>query len=60
MSTTFTFAKLQAGDVSQAMLAEAAKLFSSAYGVWGPLAEEKLGAFAKQGVFCEPFFMYSD
>ncbi|KAF2183688.1 hypothetical protein K469DRAFT_727945 [Zopfia rhizophila CBS 207.26] len=31
------------------MLEEAARLFSENYGVWGPLAEEKLGAFAKKG-----------
>jgi hypothetical protein len=37
------------GDISDDMIAAAAKLFSENYGVWGPLAAEKMGAFAKQG-----------
>jgi hypothetical protein len=50
MSTSFVYEKLPSSEVSKTMLAEAASLFSSAYGVWGPLAEEKMGAFAKPGM----------
>jgi hypothetical protein len=50
MSTSFVYEKLPSSQVSTTMLAEAASLFSSAYGVWGPLAEERMGAFAKQGM----------
>lgn len=49
MSTTFTFERVAAPDVTPAMLAEAASLFSSAYGVWGPLAPENMGKFFKPG-----------
>ncbi len=36
-------------DIFEAMLVEAAKLFSNSYGVWGPDAEKNIGPFAKQG-----------
>lgn len=49
MPTTFTFERVAAPDVTPAMLAEAASLFSSAYGIWGPLAPEKMGKFFKPG-----------
>ncbi|KAF2450087.1 hypothetical protein P171DRAFT_204796 [Karstenula rhodostoma CBS 690.94] len=47
--STITLQKLQPDEISQAMLAQAAELFSSAYGIWGPLAEEKMGKFFKRG-----------
>ena len=49
MTTNFTFERVAAPDVSDAMLTEAASLFSSAYGVWSPLAPEKMGKFCKPG-----------
>jgi hypothetical protein len=59
MSSDFKFEKLPAANVTQAMVVEAAKLFSSAYGVWGPLAEAKMGPFAKQGSKFPDFFSFS-
>ncbi|KAL9052742.1 MAG: hypothetical protein Q9162_005203 [Coniocarpon cinnabarinum] len=35
--------------VTATMLQEAAELFSNHYGIWGPRASEKVGAFAKSG-----------
>jgi hypothetical protein len=49
MSTDIIYQKTPSSEVSKAMLAQAASLFSSSYGIWGPLAEEKMGPFAKQG-----------
>jgi hypothetical protein len=43
------FENVAAGDISEAMLVEAANLFSNSYGVWGPDAEKNIGPFAKQG-----------
>jgi len=43
------FENVAAGDMSEAMLVEAANLFSNSYGVWGPNAEKNIGPFAKQG-----------
>jgi hypothetical protein len=36
-------------NITDKILEEAARLFCENYGVWGPLAEEMLGAFAKKG-----------
>ena len=36
-------------EVTDEMLDEAAKLFSENYGVWGELAAERIGKFAKVG-----------
>ncbi|KAJ9494302.1 hypothetical protein H2202_010226 [Exophiala xenobiotica] len=36
-------------DITDTMVEEAAELFSRFYGVWGPLADQHLGSFAKQG-----------
>jgi hypothetical protein len=54
MSSTTTFDKVQASSVSDQMIAEAAQLFSSAYGVWGPLAAEKMNKFCKPGMLSSP------
>jgi hypothetical protein len=59
MSSDCKFEKLPAANVTQAMVVEAAKLFSSAYGVWGPLAEAKMGPFAKQGSKFPDLFSFS-
>ncbi|KAL1603762.1 hypothetical protein SLS60_005352 [Paraconiothyrium brasiliense] len=42
--------KLQAKDVTPEMLEGAAALFSSSYGVWGPLAAEKMSQRVKMSV----------
>ncbi|KAK6196570.1 Osmotic growth protein [Pestalotiopsis sp. IQ-011] len=49
MSLNFTFKRVPAPQVTDAMLADTAALFSSAYGVWGPLAAQKTGRFTKAG-----------
>lgn len=50
MSTTaFTFETIASADVTDTMLKDSADLFSSAYGVWGPLAKEKMGNWCKPG-----------
>jgi hypothetical protein len=36
-------------EVPDEVIKEAASLFSENYGIWGPLAETKLGPFAKAG-----------
>ncbi|MCJ1377439.1 hypothetical protein MMC17_000534 [Xylographa soralifera] len=46
---TVTCEKLTEDEITSAILASAADLFSTNYGVWGPLAESKMGPFAKQG-----------
>jgi hypothetical protein len=51
MSATIIIKKFRAHDVSEDMITQAAELFSSNYGVWGPLAEEKMGTF---GNYCKP------
>jgi len=51
MSGTIFIEKIKGHDVSEEMIARAAELFSSDYGIWGPLAEEKSGTF---GNFCKP------
>jgi len=51
MSGTIVIEKIQGHDVSEEMIAQAVELFSSDYGIWGPLAKEKMGTF---GNFCKP------
>jgi hypothetical protein len=41
--------KFELADITEDVLKAAAKLFSESYGVWGPLAASKMGAFAKKG-----------
>jgi hypothetical protein len=41
--------KFEGTLITKEMLSSAATLFSLNYGVWGPLAVEKMGSFAKQG-----------
>lgn len=36
-------------EIADEVIKEAASLFSENYGIWGPLAETKLGPFAKAG-----------
>ena len=43
------YERLEDQDITDKILEDAARLFSENYGVWGPLAEENLGAFAKKG-----------
>jgi GNAT superfamily N-acetyltransferase len=49
MTTTFTFDLVAAPSITPSMLFEASSLFSSAYGIWGPLAPSKLGKPFKPG-----------
>ncbi|KAF3000233.1 hypothetical protein E8E13_007519 [Curvularia kusanoi] len=49
MTTNFTLEYVAAPDTSNSMLEETVNLFSSAYGIWGPLASEKMGKFCKPG-----------
>ncbi|KZM22897.1 uncharacterized protein EKO05_0001285 [Ascochyta rabiei] len=49
MPPLFTIEEIEGTDISDVMLAEAAALFSSSYGVWGPLASEKMGKSCKPG-----------
>ncbi|KAI4696192.1 uncharacterized protein J4E88_000364 [Alternaria novae-zelandiae] len=51
MSGTIVIENIQGHDVSEDMIVEAAELFSSNYGIWGPFAEERMGTF---GRFCKP------
>jgi len=51
MSGTIVIEKIQGHYVSEEMIAQAAELFSSNYGIWGPLAEERMGTLGK---FCKP------
>jgi hypothetical protein len=44
-----TFHKYEGENISDNILCDAAKLFSENYGVWGPIAESKMGSFAKHG-----------
>lgn len=41
--------KAEGDEITQEMIHDAAALFSNNYGVWGPLAETKVGTFARQG-----------
>jgi hypothetical protein len=41
--------RFEGASITEKMLSDAAKLFSLNYGVWGPLAAEKMGNFATQG-----------
>ncbi|KAI4593549.1 hypothetical protein KJ359_009235 [Pestalotiopsis sp. 9143b] len=49
MPFNFTFKRVPAPEVTDAMLADTAALFSSAYGIWDPLAAQKMGRFARAG-----------
>jgi len=44
-----TFHKHETEDMTDIMLYDAAKLFSENYGIWGPVAQQNMGAFAEQG-----------
>jgi hypothetical protein len=44
-----TFHKYEREDLTNNMLQDAARLFSENYGIWGPVAEQNMGSFAKQG-----------
>jgi len=48
MSST-TIQKFEGALITEEILSAAAGLFSLNYGVWGPLAVEKMGPFAKHG-----------
>lgn len=54
MSTDFTFDAHPANQVTNTMLEQAASLFSSAYGVWSPGAEQKMGKHYKLGFSTKP------
>lgn len=41
--------RFEGASITGEMLSAAADLFTNNYGVWGPLAAEKMGPFAKQG-----------
>jgi hypothetical protein len=41
--------KISGDDITDTHISEAADLFSSAYGVWGPQAAPQLGLWAKEG-----------
>lgn len=49
MSTAFTLDTIPADQATDTILGQAATLFSSAYGVWSPEAEHKIGKYCKQG-----------
>lgn len=44
-----TFYRYEPEDMTEAMIQDAAKLFSENYGVWGPVAEQNMGSFAQRG-----------
>ncbi|OAG06282.1 uncharacterized protein CC84DRAFT_1164585 [Paraphaeosphaeria sporulosa] len=48
-SSTIQIQKLGPDVISEEMLVQAATLFSSAYGIWGSLAQEKMSKFCKPG-----------
>lgn len=50
MSAAFTLETIPASQVTDGMLGEAAALFSSAYGVWGPEAAEKMSKYCRPGM----------
>lgn len=41
--------KFQGFQITSKMYEDAARLFSNNYGIWGPLAEQHMGSFAKNG-----------
>ena len=41
----------EGASITEEMLSAAAKLFGLNHGVWGPLAADKMGPFARQGEF---------
>lgn len=45
-----TVERFDGPDITDEMLESAAQLFSSNYGVWGPLARTYMGSFAKKGL----------
>lgn len=49
--------KLQPNDVTPKILKDTAALFSSSYGIWGPLAAEKIGKFCKPGMASHSGFL---
>ncbi|RMZ69554.1 amp-binding enzyme [Pyrenophora seminiperda CCB06] len=49
MSLNFTFSITPADQINETMLQQAATLFSTAYGVWSPEAEQKMGKYCKPG-----------
>jgi hypothetical protein len=49
MSDSVIFQKVAEKDMTEVMIKEAADLFSSSYGVWGPKAQEKINKFCKEG-----------
>lgn len=49
MSTNFTFDTIAANQITESMLEQAATIFSNAYGVWSPAAEQHMGKFCKPG-----------
>lgn len=54
MSANFTFDSCPAEEVTNSMLEQASILFSSAYGVWSPEAEQRMGKYCKQGIYTKP------
>jgi len=56
----FAFQTYRGEEITDAMLGQAAGLFSSSYGVWGPLAERELGTWATKGILrCQPLELCS-
>ena len=56
----FAFQRFRGEDITDAMLGQAAGLFSSSYGMWGPLAERELGTWATKGILrCQPLGLCS-
>lgn len=51
-SNMMVIEKFQPKDVTSEMLEDAAALFSSSYGIWGPLAAEKMSKYCKPGMSC--------
>jgi len=47
--STPVFETFKGESITDKLLEEAARLFSYNYGMWGPLAEQKMGPFAKRG-----------
>lgn len=43
------YEKFEGDELDDTLLNPAAALFSSNYGVWGPLAAQNMGSWAKQG-----------
>ncbi|KAF2711660.1 hypothetical protein K504DRAFT_500316 [Pleomassaria siparia CBS 279.74] len=49
MTTPILFQKLGEDEMTEDIIKQAADLFSTCYGVWGPRTEEKVGKFCKKG-----------